>query len=517
MDLKEEISYLINETLQKCSTWIEKGEDGQYRFVDPNDHVEISAHYGATHMAASMILWGTYKKDHDIVLKGESLLESILSRWNGNKQLPSFHFDFNNFALCLIADKVNGKLSKTIGNILLETPDSNHDTINWLPMRWFVNANRYKVTSDAKYLRVIDRCKTLIAKATNKDGGVEDRLPLGVSYNLQYDVATVAVLQFLNVHGNQVNLSKELGFLLNAVAPDGDINYLGRGCNQIFAWGLWIYLLASSGQEKTLEKALEFLNSRVPIMLSQNNMMLNDWNGNEKFLWWDYHYTSVYTAHFLMWMILAILDYGKKEIIPVKPISSETGLHIIRNENVFVSWFEGRTEYLSEYGPTIAALWIKKYGMICKGSFGPWQGKFGNLYSNSVMIKNFVGPLQIKRNIDIHKFRILSKIFPLKKNNYKLESVPLFSKIKISLTKSKLDITWSFPKEKECIILLPSIVEGIQGMVSSNDVLIPFTHVEKIRNQYGWINLYMSKSYKTRFFKLTLYCDKKSSDIFTNI
>ena len=98
-----------------------------------------------------------------------------------------------------------------------------------------------------------------------------------------------------------------------------------------------------------------------------------------------------------------------------------------------------------------------------------------------------------------------------------MEFVPLFSKIKISLTKTKLDITWTFPKEKECIILLPSIVEGIQGMVSSNDVLIPFTHVEKIRNQYGWINLYMSKSYKTRFFKLTLYCDGNYSDFFTNI
>ena len=66
-----------------------------------------------------------------------------------------------------------------------------------LPMRWFVNKKRFEWTSVSKYIDIINHCRNTIAKATNADGGVEDRLPHGMSFNPQYDVATVAVLQYL--------------------------------------------------------------------------------------------------------------------------------------------------------------------------------------------------------------------------------------------------------------------------------------------------------------------------------
>ena len=47
--------------------------------------------------------------------------------------------------------------------------------------------------------------------------------------------------------------------MLAAEAPDGDINYLDRGTNQIFAWGLGIYLLAPSGQQDALKCAIAYL------------------------------------------------------------------------------------------------------------------------------------------------------------------------------------------------------------------------------------------------------------------
>lgn len=154
-----------------------------------------------------------------------------------------------------------------------------------------------------------------------------------MSFNLQYDLATVAVLQYLRVHGENINLNKELGFLINAIAPDGDINYQGRGTNQIFAWGLWIYLLSSSGQLNELEKALSFLDLRLQKMLENNSIMLNEWHGKDKYLWWDYHYASVYTAHCLFWLILGYIDKDMAPILPLAPTSSETGFHIYRSEN----------------------------------------------------------------------------------------------------------------------------------------------------------------------------------------
>ena len=118
----------IGQVLAKASSWI-KTIDGRLQFVDPIDGIEISAHYGATHMAASMILWGNCHQDDSMRMIGLSLLESILDRWDTNVKLPAFHFDFNNFALCLVYDALDNSdedLKKRIFSTVVRTPDSNH-------------------------------------------------------------------------------------------------------------------------------------------------------------------------------------------------------------------------------------------------------------------------------------------------------------------------------------------------------------------------------------------------------
>ena len=70
--MRERIKELIEKIIPVCSSWIIKGDDGLDRFVDPNDGVEISAHYGATHVAAAFILWGHFSGNIEIRLK-ESL------------------------------------------------------------------------------------------------------------------------------------------------------------------------------------------------------------------------------------------------------------------------------------------------------------------------------------------------------------------------------------------------------------------------------------------------------------
>lgn len=501
--MKIKIKELIEQMIPVCESWIQKGDDGLDRFVDPNDNEEISAHYGATHAAASFIIWGKETDNEELYNKGMSLLHSILKRWDTSKGLSAFHYDFNNFSLCLVHDYVDDKTKTLIQKTVCNTSDSNHNTINWLPMRWFVNKKRIRWTSESKYLEIINQCRNTIEKATNADGGVEDRLPHGMSFNLQYDLATVAVLQYLRVHGEEIDLSKELGFLLNAVAPDGDINYQGRGMNQIFAWGLWIYLLASSGHSEVLQTALAYLTPRLLKMLDNNNLMLNEWDGKEKYLWWDYHYASVYIAHCMMWLILAYLDFGKKAISPVFPTSTETGLHIHRSEKAFVSWFEGRREYLAEKGPAIVAIWTKKDGMIFKGTFGPWYGPFGNKYVyEDVVIKNFFGLLEVKRNKDWSKNRYVHKLLPSLVSETELTLKPLFANIAVSETNGFLEISFECLSNSEVIFNTPVVNQNQKICLTTGKAHIPTVCNSTIRNQYGWVWLHQSHTLCSKTIKL---------------
>jgi len=499
----ETIQKLIEQIIPVCTSWLQRGEDGLLRFVDPNDGEEISAHYGATHAAAAFVLWGKQTGNDALCQQGVELLQSILKRWDKSKVLPAFHFDFNNLAISMVEPLVDKESAALIREIVCKTEDSNHDTINWLPMRWAVNRKRIEWTGDKKYEANIARCKKIITDATNADGGMEDRLPHGMSFNLQYDLATAAVLQYLRVQGEEIDLRKELGFLLNAVTPDGDINYQGRGTNQIFAWGLWGYLLASSGQTSALSDALNYLGPRLRKMLDYNSMMLNEWDGKEKYLWWDYHYASVYTAHCLLWLVLAYIDKDKAPISQVPPTSTATGLHIHRSENCFVSWFEGRTEYLAEKGPAVAAIWTKCQGMICKGMFAPWQGPFGNKYIyEDVVLKNFCGLLEVKRNKDWSKNRYVHKLMPKLETEVACSFKPVFCPITVNEKDEVIEIIWNYDGGSELLFNLPAISEycNIQLFADGNEV--PIFCNSAIKNQYGWVYLHQSRSMKGKQIKL---------------
>lgn len=503
--MRSNIRRLIELSLGVCENLVRKGKDGLYRFMDQNDGQEISAHYGATHAAAAFIIWGHETGDAVLYQKGVALLHSILQRWDRNRALPDFHFDFNNFALCLVEGLVDEDTGALIRTTVCNTPDSNHDTINWLPMRWFVNKKRMEWASDNKYEQIISHCRDTIEQASNADGGVEDRLPYGMSFNLQYDVATVAVLQYLRINEEKLDLSKQLGFLLNAVAPDGDINYQGRGTNQIFAWGLWIYLLASSRQDIALGNALDYLSPRLPKMLENGNMMLNEWKGEEKYLWWDYHYASVYTAHCLLWLILAYKDFGKKYISPEYPTTTETGFHVYRSENFFVCWFDGRSKYLAEKGPAIAAIWSKKHGMICKGAFGPWQGVFGKkyLYEDAVL-KNFCGLIRITRNKDWSRNKYIHRLLPDLRDEDKLLLQPSFSSISINETDTSLEISWQSNNSEEMIFNIPAYTAKLMCKLFVDEIESPVICTGTIKNQYGWAFLYQTRALKGRIMKLVI-------------
>lgn len=509
MDCKDRIHNILEQLFPICEAWIQDKE-GQTFFVDPIDGVEISAHYGATHMAAALILYGKLNNIVETYSKGIKLLLSILDRWDQSICLPAFHYDFNNFALCLIEDAIKEediKLAEKIRQVVLHTADSNHNTINWLPMRWYVNKKRFEWTKDNKYLHVCNSCKYTIEKATNADGGIEDRMPKGISFNLQYDVATVGVLQFLRINGEEYDLSKEVAFLLNAIAPDGDINYQGRGTNQVFAWSLWIYLLASSSREDSLSLALDYLEPKVLGMFRRRNLMLNEWDGEEKYLWWDYHYCSVYSAHFLLWMVLSLFDYNKKKITEAECVDNhETGLRIYRTNEAFISYFSGRKEYLSEKGPMINLIWTKKDGIITKVSLGPWQGAFGVKYFNSLVMYNFIGLLQVHTlSIPLRLRDVLNKI------GIKFKTVikPAFTPANIRITPNEIQISINLSRDSDCFLNIPILKTsniGISVTVDGQKVSIHRTAI--IKNQYDNMYIWQTKPMKGKEWVLSIPINK---------
>lgn len=492
----ESINEMIKQILDICKDWVELGDDNLLRFVDPIDREEISAHYGATHAAVAFIIEGEKIEDKSLTEIGYKLLDSILERWKISMNISGFHNDFNNFALCVAWDyfskKKREEYSEKIKKLILLTPDSDNPTVNWFPMRWYVNLMRYQWTGDEKYKQVCEKCRADIKYATYEDGFIDDRLPIGLSFNLQYDLATVAGMQFLRSAGEEIDISVELGALLNVIAPDGDINYLGRGTNQIFAWGLWIYLLASSGKISQGEAALEYLNKNISVMLKNNNIMLNKWQGNEKYMWWDYHYCSVYTAHFLFWLILAAEQINKYPVSEKINTIGDSGVKVYRSDDYFVVTFAGRKEYLAEKGPCIAAIWTKSVGMVMKGTFGPWQGAFGNKYSPvEVTIRNNCGLYEVNQNKDYSKKRYLRKLLPNLQTAASEKITPLFVDFELIIKDYEICIVWKTKNVGKKILSIPCLGNPVMSVcVDGKNARLLNTNM--IKNQYSWVKIYQT-------------------------
>ncbi len=497
----EIVNKLIRQVKEKCLEWVEV-KDSEYFFIDPHEGKEISAHYGASHAAVSFLILGLKQHDSKLESIGVGLLTSVLKRWESSSKLADFHNDFNNFALCIAADYLREhdryvEVYEMIKNTIMSTPDSNHDTINWLPMRWYVNKCRYKWSGENCYKEKCLHCAESIKAATFEDGFIDDRLPKGTSFNLQYDVATVALLQFLRVSGEEINISNEFGALLKIVAPDGDINYLGRGTNQVFAWGLWIYLLSSTNQMAELEHALMYCEEKVAIMLQNNNIMLNEWDGHEKFLWWDYHYCSVYTAHFLFWLIMAKVEVGKKPSSYSFSHENDSGIEVVRQNGWFVTLFSGRKEYLSERGPVITAIGTEDGKMVVKGNFGPWQDAFGYRYFLPHILSNNIGLTRLEvspHHIDNSICKKIRALFPLRK--VKALYSPIFCDVNVETRENEIEILFSNVSLGESVMMIPlaksAVNDDLEVELLVDGLVTPLTTIGALKNQYGLYDLLFS-------------------------
>ena len=486
--------------------WVESQCDGRIALIDPVDKKEIDEHYGTTHISFAYIVYGYLFNDKTLFKLGIKLIKDFLLIWNIASSKKNFHRDFNNFALCVIHDfltehNLEPNLRIEIENIIRNSKDSVHFTVNWLPMRLYVNTKRVLWFSDSRAHNKCAEIKSSINKAIFSDGFIDDRIPLGLSYNLQYNISSTALLFFL-AKKNLINV--DLGCLCHAVfsaiCPDGDINYFGRGTNQLFAWGPFFYL--SSFFDFDISSSVTYFDHHF--LPEKYNILLNDYCGEDKFLWWDYHYCSVYYSHFLFWISLILtetksgLEMNNQSVAKIAYSQQKSGISIISKPSCFAFVFNGRKEYPSERGPQLGCLWIKSKGTIFKGSLGPWLGHFGRKYSFlDLILHNFFGLISAKHCNDFSNIRVINRVFSQKQIKVELQLSPLFSYFDINCKNDSVELLFFLKKKQKCFLNLP-IYES--ACFNINDITAfvdcrrtKLEHCLKIKNQYGWLNVLQSK------------------------
>jgi hypothetical protein len=257
-----------------------------------------------------------------------------------------------------------------------------------------VNDFRIKYSNNIKYVRENTRLCRILDRAINEDGLIEDYLPKGTSYNPQYNVSTIALMIFLNNRGHHFNVDYLVRSFLRIIPSSGDINYFGRGTNQIFAWGPWFYICTLFGLNHHTSFNYFIENSKG--IINSHNIFANTFDPSEQNLWWDYHYASVYQSHLVFWIGLSFTEsIIQKTIQKISEPVEKSIIKLHKNETeVIVN--RGYKKYLSERGPSIVLLSFDKIGCFFKGPFGPRGDLFGSKNENTLnSVFNHFGLIEV--------------------------------------------------------------------------------------------------------------------------
>ena len=498
------LSKKVENAFAKMSDYIQIGIDNECFINDPNDNKRVVGHYGETHFCAALLFYSTRCGNNDDLYKALDLLKGILAHWDNDEKSKDYHADFNNFALAIIYDRLllanKADEAERIAKTLLASDDSVNHTVNWLPMRAYANLMRYKITQKEEYINKAIKSLNVVKEAQYEDGLFDDLLPKGESFNLQYCISTAATVQIIYNHFKEyrnripiIDIKKTMSTLYSLVLPDGDINYMGRGCNQLFAWGPWKYLISVYNNSDKSNLTLDFLNDRFETLCENENLFLNEYAGKDKVLWWDYHYFTVYMAHFLLWNELSLVS-NTVEDVSVLEKPSGSGLTIQKNECFFVVTFNGRKHYLIEKGPSVVAIWSSKYGCIFKCGHAASNGLFSDLNFNPLTAYlNHFGMVEVTQTPKRIKNKYLRKIYKIfSKNDNSIRLRPVFREAHICFRNDKLEITFDFDSiTDKGFFIFPSysdkIKDATQLIIDGN--IIPLVNMGTTQTQYGEIQL----------------------------
>lgn len=442
-ELTEYTKEILNEALSMV--YIENGHY-IYRSVDEDEEVDL--HYGQSHLAVALLILGISTDCQNFIKLSENLIRSYLLKARALCNDNSYHADFNNFAFVIYCSKTeNQELKDELSKFIVSSKDSNHMTVNWLPMRMHVNLFRHSLSNERKYRLRYQEVSKKFERAINGDYLIEDQQPFGVSFNTQYSISSLALLHF---HRGSIDSKTDISFyksLKTLILPDNDINYLGRGAGQIFAWGPWIYLLSASKDTGRLNSALRYLKENFHV--KSGNLFMTPLHANSRYQWYDYHRFSVYLGHLAFWLALAQdspFEFGHN--IEVYNGDRLTGIRRYQGSVGGAILFEGRSEYFSERGPMISALWINEQ-VVFKAPLGPFLGRFGNDNSYSSSFLNQIAIFSVVGN----KWKI----------PFTRRSVTAVVKPRLSIPKTFIDIVVD---DKERLIITFSLKRLTVGFLN---------------------------------------------------
>lgn len=488
--------------------------------LDPVAGRIVGSHYALSHYCAGLLLLSRKSGDEELARQADQYLNYIETTHATYLKEYDFHHDFNNFAwaLLLLIDRedpgfLSDRQKSQMNQMLMNTSDSRHDTVNWLPMRALNNLVRYGHTSRVQYLQKARALLGRVAKAQNTDGMYDDLLPLGQSGNIQYHVYTAAVLQLIRhfkLDDGGGSLESALAFTAAVMDPEGDFNYFGRGSNQIFGWGPYFFNLAGIDVSPRIhERSVQFFNDNLLQCLSNNGLLLKNSHPDQHNYWWDYHYSTVYASHLFFWLnLLDVLPVHKHNIGKVPAASS---LAVTSSEECFCAVFQGRSHYLAERGPQICNVWTKSRGTLFKGSFGPYFDDFGNKHiSKAMVMMNYFGMLTeypahfILRLVPSRIARGLRRLRLYKKHDsdYGMVLKPVFpEELKVDMPDGNtLEITYRLPPTRDPVsINIPifpnSCAAGLDGFIVAEieGKAVELFHLGSAYGVYGKFELFRSK------------------------
>jgi len=379
---------------------------------DPVDGYVPGDHYATTFFAllSALLFIETKKEQYFIQAKKAiefhlrtSIDEYYFAQWG-------FHWDFKNFAFLETFKLLNEYLSPDERQQWIQVLKSWKESTrskasNWIAMRAYASLLRSLLAGRVfDKLNYLWRIRALYRNRTS-EGCFDDNR--GMSRPIQYHAYVLALLHRIYLlNGNEKireYFLKGVDYLISFVDPDGDFNYLGRGQEQIFGYGVVIYVL-DGAREMNPQGPYAHYREKVWNYLLQFKrdgyfpLVLNRCPDEEKCGWYDYHHLTVYNAFFAAWLMMGHrLKTGQtnkpEEVVRKSIFYKSTGTYIHSKGALFFVICGGLKEYVSEAGLTPQHIWIDPHGWIFSCPGGPSPNRFGKLNRVEHVEKNVFAPV----------------------------------------------------------------------------------------------------------------------------